>query len=556
MGRKKFYNNEKILIEDANHKIWNTSGYLRLSFTKDTRIESDSISSQRLCIDDYVNNQPDMIKICDYVDDGHTGLNTDRPSFNEMMDDVKNGRINCIVVKDLSRLGRYVVEIRHILEELLPQYHCRLISLGENLDSYLRPNDVFDTYIHFTQLVNEHSSIETSINTRMALDIQRSEGNVVSPFAPYGYLKCPQDKHKLIIDNEVSEIVKLMFKLSLSGMGVKRITQHLNGQGVEPPSVYKKRKGKINKNGNLSKHWGQTTVRKMLSNIVYAGHLEQKKVSKPNYLSDKMVVVPKESRFFSYNTHEPIISQKDYDRVQDNYKKCVYTAPNEIRVHLFAGLLRCMDCNGSMAKCSKYGKYITYKCRTYQRSLKEVCSHSHVIKHDELLDAVFHSIKAQIHAVANISNVFERVRLNDSTKERILILKKQIRDTNRKIESAKIDKIDSYKDWKRENITKEDYQLYNGILTEKLRKLELKIDYLHRDLDSIENAKEKNIEWFTNYMDCFDKSQLDREMVAALVDTIYIGINKNIKIVFKYADEMKKLKSFIEYNEEVYNCAK
>ena len=557
MGKMKYYNNEQnIIVETPKEKIWNAGGYLRLSFTKDKYSESDSIASQRLYINDYIKDQHDMTKVIDYADDGHTGLNIDRPSFNEMMEDVKNGRINCIVVKDLSRLGRYVVEIRHILEELLPRYRCRIISISENLDSYLRPNDVFNTYIHFTQLVNEQSSIETSINTRMALDIQRSEGKVVFPFAPYGYIKCPHDKHKFVIDEEASEIVKMIFSMSLSGMGVTRIASHLNQLGIETPSTYKKRKGVISRNGNLSKSWGTTSIRKMLSNIAYAGHMEQKKESKPNYLSNKMIVVPIEERFFAYNTHEPIINQSDFTRVQDNYKKWIRTAPNQKEVHLFAGLLRCIDCNAGMARCSRNGMYINYKCRTYQRKSRTICSHSHVIKHDELLDIVFHSIKAQIRGVANLTSIFEKINTHDSTKKKIALFKKQIRDVTREIESANQDKVDTYTDWKRDYITKEDYQLYNRILTEKIRKLELRISYLDSELDSCANIKEKNIGWFTEYMTYFKKSQLDRDMVTALIDTIYIGKDKSVKIVFRYKDEIQRLQQFVESNEEVYSRAK
>jgi len=203
MGRKKFYNNtDEVNKKQSKQEIWNTASYLRLSFTKDKNTESDSIFTQRLYVDDYIKSNASLVKVADFADDGHTGLNTNRPAFNDLMSNVKNGSINCIVVKDLSRLGRYAVEIRNILEQILPKYKCRIISINENLDSHLRPNDVFDIFIHFTQLVNEYSSIDTSINTRMALDIQRSEGKVVFPYAPYGYKKSEIDKHKLVVDEE------------------------------------------------------------------------------------------------------------------------------------------------------------------------------------------------------------------------------------------------------------------------------------------------------------------------------------------------------------------
>ena len=266
MARKKFYTQETQPSVEVKLNVWHVGIYLRLSNSKDYATESESISSQKLMLKSFVDNNADMKYVGTYIDDGLTGLNFDRPSFNRLMVDVFSGKINCIAVKDLSRLGRDTIEVRNILETVLPSHNCRFISVNENIDTHLRPNDTLNLTTHFTQFINEHYSSEISRNIRMSFDMQRKEGKFCAGFAPYGYIKHPKNIHKVIIDEEAAKVVREIFDLCLSGMGVIKIAQHLNALNVDCPSLYKRKKGVLKRDTcNTGSAWRPNAVRKILS---------------------------------------------------------------------------------------------------------------------------------------------------------------------------------------------------------------------------------------------------------------------------------------------------
>ena len=300
-----------------------------------------------------------------------------------------------------------------------------------------------------------------------------------------------------------------------------------------------------------TKDWSPSTIRKILSDIVYIGHLEQKKCTKKNYKSKVYKMTDKKQRIYTYNAHEPIISEYDFNKVQENFKRCVRTSNYEKRTYLFSGMLKCEDCGCPMLRHPKFAKgklYVYHKCRTYsQRSVKS-CNHSHSIREDRLQEIVFGAIKSQIYLIAELSNVLHQVNMNDTTQEKISHLKKQKLKNLKQIDLDYEEKLQIYRDWKKDTISKQEYFVFSNQLTSRIEKLESSISKLDSEIKLYTDMKEKNLEWLKDYLHHFNSTELTRTMMLALVDNIYIKKNKSIRVVFKHSDKIEKLNEYVVDN--------
>ncbi len=420
MARKKFYQDENEKIStDISGITFKTALYIRLSREDGDKIESDSVVNQRNLLTDFINEKEDFEIVDTYIDDGFTGTNFNRPGFNRMIADIKTGKANCIIVKDLSRFGRDYIQAGSYLEQLFPFLKCRFISILDNLDSFERPKEIDSVFVRFKHIMNDHYSSEISNKLRYTYDKQRREGKLVSAFAPYGYKKDTNDKHHLIIDEDVADVVRNIYKWYLSGMGVVRIAQKLNNLCVLPPGLYRREKG-IHKSyhSNCGPLWRPNVIRNILKNKAYIGCLEQKKKTTRNYKDRKSIKLPSSERIFVSNTHEPLICNETFTQVQSNFKKCTRTSPNEQKLYLFSGFLRCYDCNRAMIRTSKTvgsKEYTYYKCRTYNQISKEKCPQSHSINHKLLYSAALEAINIQVQSVIDIQRVMDEISSTDMT---------------------------------------------------------------------------------------------------------------------------------------------
>ncbi len=551
MARKKFYKDDLIPINlNKADTTFRTALYIRLSREDGDKIESDSVTNQRNLLTNYANEKADFEIIDTYIDDGYTGTNFDRPGFNRMLEDIKSGKVNCVIVKDLSRFGRDYIQAGNYLEQLFPFLKCRFISILDNLDSFERPNEIGSVFVRFKHIMNDHYSSEISKKLRYVYDKQRKEGKLVSSFAPYGYKKDPEDKHHLIIDDEVADIVRNIYSWYLQGMGVIRIAQNLNSIGIIPPGVYRREKGLYKSNhSNCGSLWRPNAIRHILSSKVYIGVLEQKKYTTRNYKDRIKKITPERKRFFVSDTHEPIIDKIIFGKVQENYKKCIRTSPNQDRVYLFSGFLKCSDCNRAMVRSSKKTKnkeYVYYKCKTYNRISKEKCPKSHSISHELLVGAVLTAINTQIHAVVNMQNVIDKINNTDFTKLNKINFAKEIKKRKLKIKMKASLKKGLYEDWKSDVISKKDYLDMKKSYDNETVDLENSIKKLEIEEKMVIDMETQNIEWMNRFVKNYNIKKLSRELLSSLVEKIYIDAYKNIHIQFKYQDEYLRIIDYIK----------
>lgn len=346
--------------------------YLRLSRSDGDQQESNSIKNQRALLNDYLGKHPELHKVDEYVDDGYSGTNFERPDFKRMMQDIENRKINCIIVKDLSRFGRNYIETGRYLERIFPFMGVRFIAINDHYDSAEENDDKGRILIPFNNLINDTYCRDISMRVRSHLDVKRKEGQFIGSFAGYGYQKDPKDKNHLIIDENAAGIVQEIFKLKLNGMSAQHIANHLNELGVLPPNEYKRASGfnyTCGFRAGLNQKWTVVSVNRILKNESYTGTLIQGKRRKINYKIKKSQDVGTENWIRVEGTHDAIISRGEFQQVQQLMELDTRTSPSQKTVYPLSGFLRCADCGQNMIRrtvTKKGKKYQYYHCSTYQ----------------------------------------------------------------------------------------------------------------------------------------------------------------------------------------------
>ena len=348
---------------------WKVGIYARVSRDSEYS-DSDSIDNQLSLVRRYcINNNFDIVET--YIDDGYSGTNFYRPGFGKMLNDAREGIINCIMVKDLSRFGRNMGWVQVYLSDLFPKLKVRFISINDNIDS----NDCEEYYdelnVKLIAMMYEHYAIEGSKKVKQIKHMQQLSGQYIGVSAPYGYLKDPMDNHKLIIDKYASEVIKKIFKMTLELKSKNEIVDELNKEGIYPPSKYKAEVIKVtSESTKVSSKWTTEMIRQILNNEVYIGNMVQGKVTKPRRKSNKRVKTKKEDWIIVENIHEPIISKDDFESVQRilNYSSVMLNSDDIVLRYL-----KCPDCGSKFyKKKTKYNEY--YYCNNYRK--KECTNHS------------------------------------------------------------------------------------------------------------------------------------------------------------------------------------
>ena len=361
-----------------DNKIYNTALYCRLSLDDGSVGESGSIQTQKIILEEYAKIHG--FKIYDvYVDDGYSGLNFNRPGFQRMIQDIQGGKINLVITKDLSRLGRNYIETGYYTEHYFKDVGVRYIAINDGIDTINDNNDIAP----FKNILNDMYSKDLSRKVKAAKRSRNQKGLYTAAQVPYGYKKDPLDNNHLIVDEEVRPIIKLIYRLALEGHGCPKIASILTEKGIYTPGYYKRIKGDIRFARFKNKCWTYVTVRKILGDVVYLGHIESNKYEVINYKTKKCVPVPKERHLIVKNTHEAIISQSDFDAVQSMIASRTHPWVHN-HENLFKGIIYCAHCGNRMALVYQKRKYgtvsHTYKCTTYMRN-KDYCPRPNTLLH-------------------------------------------------------------------------------------------------------------------------------------------------------------------------------
>ena len=553
MARTKNRGYQQTLAPTYTARLWKMGGYIRLSREDLQKInrgldDSNSVKNQRDILNDFhFNHAEEFESYTEYVDDGHTGTDTERESFQRLLGDVMSGKINCVVVKDLSRFARNYSDAGSLIDNLFVQMGVRFISLAEGVDSYLNPDSVNSIIVPITNVMNDQYCYQTSKKIRQVFDYKRRNGQYIGSFAPYGYIKDPKDKHQLIVDPEAAETVKKIYEMCLQGTAKLQIVMYLNDHGIPSPTAYRKLKGlPYSPAISDAPMWGNKIITDILRNPIYTGDLVQGRRRVKSYKVHQIEAVPEEEWVRVPDTHEAIITHETFDRVQELLKRDTRTAPKKRELHLFSGFLRCADCGKAVTR-SQSGKNIYYSCSTYKKRSRTACS-MHSIKHNRLEAAVLFAIQYQVNTAVSYSEMIARINSAPLKKSQSHRLNDQIAAKEKELTKITRYKQSLYQDWKDGEISqqeyremKADYERQAAGLSDLLARLTAERKQLSNGVDQqhpalVAFAKYQNIE------------KLTREILIELVDHIKVYENGNISVHFKFADEFRRIAEYIEIN--------
>ena len=521
-------------------KIWKTALYCRLSREDGDRPESDSIGNQRKLLEEYVKAHPEL-EICDYYsDDGYTGTNFDRPDFRRMLRDIEAGKVNCVMVKDLSRFGRDYIDAGYYLERWLPEYGTRFVAVTDNIDSN---RGAYDMMMPLRNLFNAQYAKDISQKVKSSFRAKQKRGEFIGAFASYGYLKDTQNRNHLVVDPVASKVVQRIFSLFEDGVGKIRIAKILNEEGIPCPSEYKSLMGDRYRNCNKleeTTYWTYATVHRILNCEMYIGNMEQGRNDRAQ-LHGAAKQKDKAEWIIVEGTHEAIISRAQWDRVQTLLKKRG-RAPNfKQNVSPFAGFLKCGDCGRSMSKTKWSGK-VFYTCGSYKRYGADVCT-NHYITHDALEDVVLSDLNHIIASVKNLQELAEqgaqeakRTGCNRGERERLMGALSRVQRMKKGI----------YEDYRESILPKSEYLRYRRDYDEQENTLLKQLSRLDECPDRKDILEQP---WVKELVSLGRLTALDRPTIAETIKGIRFFEDGTIEITYLFSAELQVL---LEGNEESY----
>lgn len=538
----------------SNKNIFDTALYLRLS-RDDTDIdgrrktESNSISSQRDLLRAYVQSHEDLQIYDIYIDDGYSGADFHRPEFERMMEDVYAGKVNCVIVKDLSRFGRDYIEAGRFIQKTFPAFSVRFIAVSDNYDSLSADNTDSDLVLPVKNFVNDSYCRDISMKVRAHQKAKRMEGKCIAAFTVYGYMKSPDDKNYLIVDDYAADIVKKIFAWKIAGMSLGAIAGKLNNLGILSPMEYKKSLGIKYVTGFGSTgtaKWSAVSIKRILTNRVYIGYMEQGKQEKISYKVKKRIAKPENEWAQVKNTHEAIVSEIDFFMVQELLGYDGRSSADSDTANLFSGILMCADCKSPMIKrvnTYKGTRKVFYICQTKNKS--QGCSR-HSIEENVLKRIVLKEIKTWSDLMASYTNIMDAISEMDVNYEQVVEYDTQIGILRNEYNKYYGIKSGLLSDLREGLIDKEEFDEFHSLYTKKCEELDTAINS-QKDLIKrmFRNGVAAKIQ-LDKYRETADLGELKRELLVAMVSRIYVHENKELDIVFRFSNEFKKLENICQ----------
>lgn len=538
----------------AAERIWNVAAYARLSHEDGDKEESNSIGSQREMIREFIRNRTDMVITHEYTDDGFSGVNFERPGFKQMMADLEAGRVDCIVCKDLSRFARNYIDSGRYLEKIFPSMGVRFIAINDNYDSCGERSQSDSLIIPFKNLINDAYCKDISMKIRSQLDIKRKLGDFIGAFCTYGYQKSPENKNRLIVDEEAAKVVELIFRLRLQGMSNTGIAEKLNDMGILSPMAYKVSKGMGYRSGFRTNErilWSAETVRRVLSNPIYIGTLIQHKRGTPNYKVKREIQYEESDWIVIHNSHQPIIEQTDFDTVQSLLGRDVRVAPDQDSVYLFSGFVFCGGCGHPMVRktVSRGGKKYPYLvCSTNKTG--RGCT-SHCFSEKKLEKIVFTLVRDHIDQICEIDRVMDYIASLPENQREIFNYDAQLSKLEAEIQRYQDLKLNLYSDMADGIISKEEYLEFRTGYDRRIAASQRSITRIQEERAQAVRENEEEIPWIQMFRQFENITELHRAVLVNLVERIIIHDASHVEVFFRYQDKYETALDYISRFEGV-----
>lgn len=534
-------------------KLWNVAVYTRLSREDGDKTESNSITGQKEMIRDYVLKHKEMVIVREYVDDGVSGVNFDRPGFKEMMEDIKKKKVNCIICKDLSRFGRNYVDAGRYLEKIFPFMGVRFIAINDNYDSNGEKSQQDSLIVPFKNLINDAYCRDISVKIRSQLDIKRKMGDFIGSFTTYGYKKDSENKNKLVIDEEAAHIVEYIFAQRIDGMCNSKIAEKLNDLGVPCPMEHKRKNGMKYHTGfrtNDRAYWTPVSIMRILTNEVYIGTLCQHKRGTPNHKVKRVLDYDRSDWIIVENNHEPIIDKKDFETVQLLLERDVRTAPKSDSVPLFSGFVFCGDCGCNMIRKtvpSGDKKYHYLVCS--KNKSKKGCS-PHSFSETKLEKIVFQLVSDHIENISRIDKVLEYISKLPEKQRRVFNYETQIAKLESEIQRFRDLKLNLYSDMADGIITREEYKEFGAGYDRKIAERQRSLAVINDERQQAVDAGNSQNDWINTFKEYENITELHRGVIVNLIEKIIVYDSKHIEVKFRYQDRFETALQYIESFEK------
>ncbi|MDP4183242.1 MAG: recombinase family protein [Bacillota bacterium] len=512
-------------------RSYNAAIYCRLSRDDENNLESESITNQKRMLAKYANER--SWKILDYyIDDGYSGTSFNRPEFQRMINDIESKKINLVIAKDLSRLGRDYIQTGYYLEVYFPQKGVRFLAVNDGIDTNCNDNDIAP----FRNILNEMYAKDISKKIRTAFRIKAENGEFIGAFAPYGYKKDPKNKNRLIIDEEAANNVRRIFYQAKEGNGLNSIARMLNNEGIVNPTYYKKLKGSNYINNMIireTKYWTNSTIRKILSNNVYLGIMSQGKQKTESFKCKKKVTNSPKDWIVVEDSHEPIIDREIWDNVQKLLSVRKRSMENGAN-HIFSGIIKCRDCGRYMSLGRKTNGYQYFVCGTYKNYGSNNCTR-HGIGYGNINEVVMNDLKRHMSLLepcksnlvsALISAWSSRYNsFNAKTQKEIKTLENRIAEIDLLIKNIYEDKVKG-------NISQERFLKLSSDFEQEQTKLKNKLGELSLIADTKKESFFKKDYWEDRIDRYFMVADFSESIIRALIERVEIGERKLIDGVF------------------------
>ena len=490
--------------------VHKTAIYARLS-REDNLNSSDSIENQLVLLNEYVSNRPYLELAGTFVDNGYTGTDFDRPEWQKLMEAVQAKEIDCIVVKDLSRLGRNYIETGEFLEKICPFFGIRFIAINDGFDT-----DTVEASgqlsVSLSNIINDYYAKDISRKVSSALRSKMENGDFIGAWEKYGYLKDPNNKNQLIINPETAPVVKQIFLWRSEGMSYMGINKKLNDSGVLSPGQYKANRGIVTNNNQKDRVilWNKHMITEILKDITYLGHLAQRKASQCLYAGISFHRTEEQNWIIVENTHEPIIEQELFDKVQAiNNAAAEKSKANSGKydhlpkaVNIYGKKFTCADCGSVMKLVRSFNTkkdkvYFTFKCPTYAEHGTRACNAKKMRKADldEQKKGLFGGL---------------------------------------------------YRDLREGLISNEDYAQTREVILGEIKRLEKQLEELEGTTNRFEEQLRGEKKWAELVKKYHNATEVTAEMVDAMIVSMKMNEDSSLSIEFNHMDEFKAIYDTID----------
>ena len=511
------------------------------------KAESNSIGSQRELIRSFIREQEDMELFDCYADDNYSGSNFERPEFKRMISDIEAGRVNCVIVKDLSRFGRDYIETGRYLDQVFPALGVRFIALTDRYDSFSADAGERNIVLPVKNFINDSYCRDISTKVKSQLAVKRRKGECLAAFAVYGYRKSAEDRNTLLVDDYAAEIVRRIFAWKIEGMAVSAIAEKLNDLHILSPKEYKKSLG-LNYRGGFTRgscsKWSSPSIRRILTNEVYLGHLVQGRTERVNIKVKKRVEKPEEEWVRVEDAHEPIISADDFAIVQNLLKADGRVSPKRKEISPFMGLLFCGDCREQMVRrvnCYKGTEKVYYICSTKNRG--EGCSR-HSIEETVLKELAGTAIRRYANDFLEQEKLFAQAKEREANLQAVISYNKEKARMKKEQEKYYSLTAGLYEDLRTGVITKEEFGRLHGEFQKKAENLAAAEGRQEQLVKEMFKAGVLSAGRLAAFQDSLELKEIDRHTLASLVKRIWVYEGKRIEIEFYFTDQYQAMKDF------------